>query len=128
MKIMYEKNLKQYVYVCPNCFNKLENCTCPILPFNLLQLDKNIWPIIKVLNEKGYRTDECCEGHVGSSERIYIFFSKKYKSKTPLPKGFRGDMNFVAAEITGSSIDAKKRKKRQLLNALSAWADSLEKI
>lgn len=127
MKIMYEKNTKQYVYVCPNCFNKLGNCTCPILPFTLLQLDKNIWPIIKTLNEKGYRTDECCEGHVGSCERIYIFFNKRYKSNTPLPEAFSGDMSFIAADITGKSIDAKKRKKRQLLNQLSAWANSLEK-
>ena len=127
MKIMYEKNLKNYVYVCPCCFNKPEGCTCSVLPFTLLQLDKNMWPIIKVLNEKGYYTDECCEGHVNSNERMYIFFRKRYKNKSPLPNGFQGDASFLAADITGCSEDAKRRKKRQLLNSLYEWADSLEK-
>ena len=73
-------------------------------------------------------TDECCEGHVGLSDRIYISFWKSYKTKTPPPKGFIGGLSLLTADITGSSIEAKKRKKRQLLNNLAAWADSLEKL
>lgn len=125
MKIMYEKNLRQYVYVCPCCFNKVENCTCAILPFSLLQLDKKIWPVIKLLNEKGYYTEDCCEGHVDAGDKIYISFRKKYKTNIPLPKGFEGDMSVIFAKITGKSTEAKKRKKRQLLNKLYEWADSL---
>ena len=55
MIVEREKNVKEYVYVCPHCFNKPENCTCHALPFSLIQLEKNMWPIIKTLNEKGYR-------------------------------------------------------------------------
>ncbi len=127
MKIMYEKNIKQYVYVCLYCFNKPEECTCVALPLKLIQLDKNIWSTIKILNEKGYYTEGCCEGHIGSNETIYIFFRKKYKVTTSLPDGFKGDRSFISAEITGNSVDAKKRKKRQLLNRLYSWAISLEK-
>ena len=128
MIVVREKNVKEYVYVCPCCFNKPESCTCSMLPFSLIQLEKNMWPIIKTLNEKGYRTEECCEGHVGLSDKIYISFWKKYKTKKPLPKGFSSGSSILIADITGNSIEAKKRKKRQLLNNLSAWADSLEKL
>ena len=126
MKIMYEKILKNYVYVCPRCFNKPAECTCVTLPFTLVQIDKNIWPTIKVLNEKRYVTDQCCEGHIGANEMMYVLFAKSYKIKTPLPKGFVGGSVGLKANITGSSDEAKKRKKRKLLNELYAWACSLE--
>ena len=126
MKVMYEKNLKNYVYVCPRCFNKPENCSCDFLPLSLVQIDKNILPTIKVLNEKWYFTENCCEGHIGSNESMYILFRKNYKSKIALPKGFEGNLGALKANITGSSEEAKKRKKRELLKSLYEWACSLE--
>ena len=126
MKIMYDKILKNYVYVCPTCFNKPKDCTCTILPLTLVQIDKNIWPTIKLLNEKWYKTEECCEGHVGSSEMIYVRFKKNYRFRPLSPKGFEGDGGYLKASITGNNGDAKKRNKRKLLNALHNWACSLE--
>ena len=126
MKIMCEKILKIYVYICPKCFNKPADCTCPILPLSLIQIDKNIWPTIKVLNEKRHFTESCCEGHIGANEMIYILFKKKQKINVPLPKGFEGNLYGLKANITGNSDEAKKRKKRKLLNDLYNWACSLE--
>lgn len=123
---MYEKNLKNYVYVCPRCFNKIKECTCDFFPDSLVQLDRNIWPIIKVLNEKWYFTENCCEGHIGANEMMYILFRKTYKIKTPPPKGFEGNGSGLRAKITGSSDQAKKRNKRRLLNSLYEWACELE--
>ena len=123
---MHEKNLRNYVYVCPYCFNKLEDCTCSRFPESLIQIDRNIWPIIKVLNNKWYFTEHCCEGHIGANESMFISFRKNYKTKLPLPKGFIGDGGYLKAVISGSSEQAKKRNKRKLLNALYAWANLLE--
>lgn len=123
---MCEKNLKNYVYVCPRCFNRVEQCTCEYYPESLAQLDRNIWPIVKVLNEKWYFTDSCCEGHIGSNEMMYIIFKKSYKFKVPLPKGFEGNSATLKANICGRSEQAKKRNKRKLLNSLYDWACSLE--
>ena len=126
MNGMYEKNLKNYVYVCPQCFNKMEECSCRSYPFTLVQLDRNIWPTVKVLNEKGYFTENCCEGHIGSNEMIYILFKKLYRIKTPFPKGFEGNSSGLKAIISGSSEQTKKRNKRKLLNSLYEWAYNLE--
>lgn len=48
--------------VCKNCFNIIgkEDGCCNIK--TAIDIDKNIYPIIKDLNEKGYETTYCCEG------------------------------------------------------------------
>jgi len=125
---MEEKDLKACVYVCPRCFNKIEKCTCDMLPFELIHIDKNILPIIKILNEKGYFTDMCCEGHIGKTQNpfIYISFRKGYKIKTPAPKGVVYNEGGLRADIPGSSDEAKKRNKRNLLKSIYEWACELE--
>ena len=124
---MYGNKLKDYRYVCPLCFNTVEQCECPQYPETLIQLDKRMVPIIRELNRKLYRTTWSCEGHVGHFEKIMIMFQKDYKfKKKSIPKGFEYSGIGISAEITGSSDDAKKRNKRRLLNDLYEWACSLE--
>ena len=122
------KKLKSYVYVCPCCFNKVEHCTCMHLPWNLIQIDKNILPIIKVLNEKYYFTDSCCEGHIEENQQpfIYITFKKTHRIKEPVPKGVVFMGGSLRADIPGSSDDARKRNKRKLLKSIYEWACKLE--
>lgn len=121
---MYEKNIKNCAYVCPKCFNKPELCTCEMLPETLVQIDKNILPTVQMLNKKWYATEFCCEGHIGTFETVHVAF--KHAHKFTLPKGFDGNSEVVMAKITGQSEQAKKRKKRQLLNSLYEWACALE--
>ncbi len=123
---MNEKNIKNFLYVCPNCLNELKKCECYCYPDTLIQIDKNIYPIIKELNKRHYITESCCEGHIGSNEFMYISFKKKYKFKTPLPNGIDGKESHIKADIKGSSEQAKKRKKRELLNKLYKWVCDLE--
>lgn len=125
---MNEKNVKIYSYVCPYCFNVPEECSCMCLPWKLIQIDKKILPIIRELNRKCYYTEMCCEGHIGYNEFIYIEFKKQKKFKKELPKDFVYDETYIRALITGKSIEAKKRKKRQLLKNLYEWAVELEPI
>ncbi len=123
---MNEKNIKNYLYVCPYCFNVVKECECFAYPPTLIQIDKNMLPIIRELNKKMFLTEMCCEGHIGLNEFMYIEFKKNYKFKTPLPKGFVGGGNYIRAKITGSSEQAKKRKKRALLNDLYRWACEID--
>lgn len=122
---MYDKSFKGFRYVCPYCFNEWKDCACMAYPQTLIQIDKKILPTIRVLNQKHYFTDSCCEGHVGDGDFIYIIFRKTYKIKT-FPKGFSGSGDGVRADITGKSIEARKRKKRALHAALYQWACELE--
>ncbi len=122
---MNEKNSKIYSYVCPNCLSVLNECTCDVYPWTLIQIDKKMLPIIKELNRKCFYTEMCCEGHIGSNEFMYIEFTKKYKIKS-LPKGFDGDGSYIRGQINGRTVEAKKRNKRQLLKRLYEWAIQLE--
>lgn len=127
---MYIKDSKLFVYVCPYCYNKLETCTCERLPETLIQIDKKIWKTIKLLNDKGYHTEACCEGHPVQLQRkdgIYIMFKKSHKNCRSIPAGFSGSLEegVVYANITGKSIEAMKRKQRSLLKDLHLWAESL---
>lgn len=78
---MYNNELKTYKYVCPACINTVDACICEEYPRCLIQIDKNMVPIIKELNYKWYRTNSSCEGHIGKNDQIHISFSKKYKLK-----------------------------------------------
>lgn len=54
--------------VCKNCF-KIVKGKDQCCHFNsTIDIDKNIYPIIKELNRKGYETKFCCEGDVEKSE------------------------------------------------------------
>lgn len=123
---MNVKNLRTYVYVCPFCINPVEDCTCERYPMKLVQIDRKIWPIIKILNEKWYVTEDCCEGHIDGNAQIHILFARRYRFGVPFPKGFSGGEDFLRANITGATPQAKQRKKRQLLHALYDWACALE--
>lgn len=123
---MYGNDLKAYTYVCSHCFNPLEKCECDQYPETLIQIDKRMVPVIKELNRKYFRTEGCCEGHVGKFDKMYIFFVKKYKFKVPYPDGFTGNGSYIMADIRGNSENAKKRNKRLLLNKLYDWACELE--
>ena len=125
---MYDNGLKEYSYVCSHCFNPLNKCDCEQYPKTLIQIDKRMVPIIKKLNDMFYKTEGCCEGHIGKFDKIYIFFVKKYKFKVPYPERFAGDGSYISADIYGSSENAKKRNKRKLLNNLYDWTCKLEKI
>lgn len=123
---MNVKYLRTYVYVCPFCINPIEDCVCEKYPMKLVQIDRKIWPIIKILNEKWYLTQDCCEGHIDGNLRIHISFVRRYHFDVPIPKGFSGGEDFLYADITGKTPQAKQRKKCQLLHALYEWACALE--
>lgn len=79
-------------YVCADCFHKLNECTCGTKPWYLIQIDPMIQDTVRILNEKGYFTQFCCEGHeVGG--RMYIKFSVFWDfdmmPNCKIPEGFK---------------------------------------
>ena len=88
-----EKNKDVYMnYVCPYCWNTLDNCICEMFPpYHLIFIDKNIQEHIRLLNEKGYRTMACCEGHKEVCLNTYISFANDYFKDVTTPEGFKYD-------------------------------------
>lgn len=82
-------------YVCPCCFRRIENCICNIAPETLIQIDFAIQDHIRILNEKGYITETCCESHfvndgnLNGLTQIYIAFVCGLPEDAEIPKDFK---------------------------------------
>lgn len=125
-----KKNKSAYEnYVCPYCWNTLNKCTCDLFPpYHLLLIDKNIQEHIKVLNEKGYCTTGCCEGHRSVCLNTYISFARHYFQDAELPSGFKYDQNRKMVTYTYSTKLTKENMeemKAEKLKALLDWCKSL---
>lgn len=118
-------------YVCPKCFNKLPNCTCPgnMPPYQLLWIDKEIQEHIKILNEKGYSTSYSCESHSPRGTTHIIFNSSKNPSKeVPLPEGFiwHDKYNKLYAEYDKKMpLEDYELNKKNNLDSLLEWCNKL---
>jgi hypothetical protein len=70
--------------ICRECFNI--HCMCKNK--KKFECDELMLFPIKTLNQKGYRTDFCCSGHITDKKlhfiRTYILFKEIYDFKKPL--------------------------------------------
>lgn len=116
-------------YICPYCWNTLNNCTCELFPpYHLILIDKNIQEHIRILNEKGYRTTGCCEGHRKVCVSTYISFACNYFKDMSVPDGFKYDKKKKMVVYTYKAELAQKRMeeaKREKLEALLEWCKNL---
>lgn len=125
-----EKNKDAYMnYVCPYCWNTLDNCTCKLFPpYHLIFIDKNIQEHIRILNRKGYLTTACCEGHRKVCINTYIAFADNYFKDTGTPEGFKYDKKRRMVTFTYSMKLTKKKMeelKKEKLETLLEWCKSL---
>lgn len=86
---MQGRTKKDYeLFVCPSCWNQLNKCTCECYPpHNLIFIDRKMQKVIKILNEKNYRTGGCCEGHYRGHCDMYIAFGLEHNFN--IPEGFK---------------------------------------
>lgn len=125
-----DKNKDAYVnFVCPYCWNTLDNCTCSIFPpYHTIFIDKNIQEHIRLLNEKGYRTMGCCEGHRKVCINTYIAFTNDYFEEADIPEGFKYDKKRRVVTYTYSTRLTEEKMeelKREKLAILLEWCKSL---
>ena len=125
-----KKNKKAYInYVCPYCWNTLDNCICELFPpYHLVFIDRNIQEHIRILNEKGYHTIGCCEGHKTTCINTYIAFSEDYFKETGIAEGFKYDKNRRMISYTYSqklTEEKMEELKAEKLKTLLDWIKSL---
>ena len=125
-----EKSKDAYMnYICPYCWNTLDNCTCELFPpYHLIFIDKNIQEHIRMLNEKGYRTTACCEGHMDVCINTYIAFANDYFNDVCTPDGFKYDKKKRIVTYTYSmKLEENKMEelKKEKLKTLLEWCKSL---
>lgn len=125
-----EKNKDAYMnYICPYCWYTLDNCTCELFPpYHLIFIDRNIQEHIRLLNEKGYRTTACCEGHKGICFSTYICFANDYFEGVEPPEGFKYNKKRRIVEYiysTRLTEEEMEELKKENLETLLEWCNSL---
>lgn len=125
-----DRDLQAYrSYVCPECFNRLDKCSCEFFPpYSLIFIDCGIQEQVRILNEKGYKTIGCCESHYnGVCDNIYVAFGKDWDFQC-MPEGFRYNqrrrmlIHDYKRYISESDF---RREKEQYLAALLEWCREL---
>jgi len=126
-----QHHLADLAYVCPRCLRTVDDCRCPVYPGYLVQIDKLMVPIIRELNEKGYKTTGCCAGHPAEDNfvvsGVYIAFAKNYDFDEPFPKGAKYSKSGHTVQFTPDveGYDNLVRFQQETLDALSDWAEML---
>ena len=170
--IFPEPEEKEVVLVCPDCFR--EECICPkelrerrdehikdciryakedygdtrTKEDYLIEIDKNILPLIQILNDKGYGTRFSCEGH---PINFYIYFKNDFEELKDCPirniwiyhkkhqscynrcdNSQHYDYIFYRENIRGGAFEFEEEfpgiaelLKRELLADLMMWAETL---
>lgn len=112
MSEYYTHNYDNNITLC-NCENKNR-----AMAFNI---DKNIFEIIQRLNQKGYKTIACCEGH--GKEGLSIGYEKisiKEVDRSNIPEGFTMTNRGILGTKEYSSPTEKRKDYKRLLN----WIES----
>lgn len=116
-------------YVCPYCWNTLDDCTCDLFPpYHLVHIDSGIQEHTRLLNGKGYRTIGCCEGHKEVCLNTYLAFANNYFKDLDMPEGFKYNKNkrllsyTYPTRLTKEEMEEAKKKK---LAVLLEWCRSL---
>lgn len=122
-----ESSLSAFKYLCPNCWNEVEQCSCLGYPYYLIQIDVGLAEIVKTLNLKGYQTTSTCEGHFNKgSKSILIVFKEQYKFD--LPEGFYGDGWEIKSKYISTTEEDFQKEKECKLQKLGNYVQTLPNL
>lgn len=116
-------------YVCPKCFQQIPKCKCEMQQYSLIMVDEKIQPHVRTLQNKGYYTIGCCEGHKVTG-CIYVAFAKEYSfaDAEPLPEGFvyKKFKNTIYCDLPKKAgKEETEAFKAEKLNVFLKWCESL---
>lgn len=121
------KSKSSFNYVCPGCFERVNKCKCNKAPDYLIQIDYKLQDTIKELNNLGYITQACCEGHYTKGVEIvpYILFVNRPDTK---PEGWAIRGSGIYCYINVNSKNEFKVAQDCAINALINWTKTLDKF
>lgn len=121
-------------YVCGICFHKLHECTCNFVPSELIMIDEGIQDCVRILNDKGYTTNGCCEGHYANRGSVtYISFIMRFEDliEAGLPEGFKWEKRKNIIAHYYKNIESRREfmiEKRKALDSLLEWCARLPEM
>ncbi|GAX66747.1 hypothetical protein E1H45_19630 (plasmid) [Clostridioides difficile] len=92
----------------------------------LIELDEAIADIIIELNKKGYKTLNCCSGHINNDgeTNCYISFYESYNFTLPKNYCYESD-NLIRCNFYGNKLELKKQL-NQNIEILRKWVNGLQ--
>lgn len=120
------KNINNYV--CPFCFNQIEDCACNFAPYNLIMVDNKLQKAVRKLNQKRYFTVDCCEGHFSNPvPNTYISFVKPVKLSN-VPKGFKyeKDGNVIRKIYHVQTEEEFEAEQKIAIQDIETWIENLK--
>lgn len=121
-------HLSEVAYVCPRCLNELEECACRLYPYYLIQVDRMILPIVRILNMKGYQTVSCCAGHLTSKGNIHVQFAEAFDFPVQIPSGstyWKVKRAVDFGLLHDPSDESYLEHQKAALERLREWAEAL---
>ena len=115
-------------YVCPFCFNQIEDCTCDFAPYSLIMVDNNLQEAVRKLNQKRYFTVDCCEGHYNFSiPNTYISFVRPVKLPNfPIGFDYEKEGNVIRKIYNVETEEEFKEAQREAIQSINDWVDAHE--
>ena len=116
-------------YVCPECWHQVQDCTCKYFPpWSLIMIDVGIQEIIRILNEKGWRTTGCCESHFTGNTNIHVCFIMDYNIGCPDGFNLAKRKTCIVYQFKKNELQTRERYeavKAEKIKALLEWAKSI---
>ena len=127
------KHRDEFTYICPHCFRELDDCRCLVYPYNLVQIDKLLVPIIRNLNQKGYITTSCCSGHLEESHclAIYVAFKEEHDFGSNIPAGAaysKAERMINYSGLDMMNVEERAQYQKECIEKFTAWADDLPSL
>lgn len=126
--------------------DRLRKCLFSTNGYPLESIDEDMIPIITELNERGYYTTYCCQGHPNNKTRwsAYISFNNNYDFPINVPLWEYGKSSLVkhySRKLINSSLNSafyywfgskskkidQESERKELMNTIYKWACSLPK-
>lgn len=125
--------------VCDACFRPADECTCEKKALYVVPIDTKYIPIIRELNEKGYRTEFCCAGHEREMKSgnlsPNLIFRYEFNFDVPLPDEYVYFRNKCEIRLRddesipdGSDMDACRAYHDRITEDLAEWVHKLPEI
>lgn len=127
----YQENIVRYM--CPHCFEEKGVCKCANMKkYSYIEIDENMFDIVRTLNKKGYRTTYCCEGHPCGT---YLNFACGVRFPF-FPKYADVRMKYIHTTMAYGYLDPLVKKyhysfedeKAKALHYFREWAESLPEV
>lgn len=113
-------------YVCPFCWEQINNCKCEYIPYTLIHIDCLMQYAIRKLNSKELKTFGCCEGHYKKNKIVNIFIDFKEDSRiVNCPKNWKREKGNIHYTFKPKSKKEFLEIQKQAIENLNKWIDEI---